>query len=72
MSQDDRHQTDQYVSEFAKIGIKRQEVEQKREDQGWDLKFQNHVDYVINAQNDMTRNFKLSQRLFDHVGKFRR
>ena len=56
---------------FAKRGNSKQKDKQLEEDRGWDLKFQKLVDYVINAENDMTRNFKLSQRMFDHVGKFR-
>ena len=44
---------------------------QEKEKSGWDLKFQKLVDYVSNAQNDMNRNFKLSQRLLDHVRNFR-
>lgn len=71
MSQADRDNTKLMVEAIAMQGEKKQEEKQKIEDSGWDLKFQKHVDYVINAQNDMNRNFLLSQRLLDHVGKFR-
>ena len=35
------------------------------------MKFQKFTDYVISAQHDMERNFKLSEQLLDHVRKFR-
>ena len=72
MSQADRDNTKAMVEAIAMQGEKKQEEKQQIEDSGWDLKFQKHVDYVINAQNDMNRNFLLSQRLLDHVGKFRK
>ena len=71
MSQADRDNTKLMVEAIAMQGEKKKEEKQNIEDSGWDLKFQKHVDYVINAQNDMSHNFLLSQRLLDHVGKFR-
>ena len=71
MSQEDKAQADKNVHAFYQKGYEKQREKQRIEDLGWDLKFQKHVDYVISAQNDMDRNFRLAQRLLDHVGKFR-
>ena len=49
MSQADKDATDKMVETIAKRGLQTQNEKQKIEDSGWDLKFQKHVDYVINA-----------------------
>ena len=71
MTNGERERQDKMVREYAAKGKKKQDEKQRIENLGWDLKFQKLVDYVTNAQNDMNRNFNLSQRLLDHVGKFR-
>ncbi len=41
------------------------------ESRGWDLKFQNYWSHISTSQGHYNKNVEISERLIDHVGKFR-
>jgi hypothetical protein len=49
-----------------------QEKKNKKEQKGWDLKFQNYWGYLISADKNLRDSMTLSERFFDHIGNFRK
>lgn len=43
----------------------------KKEGKGWDLKFQNYWGYLVQADKNFRDSMTLSERFFDHIGKFK-
>ena len=39
---------------------------------GWDLKFQNYWGYLVSADKSLRDSMTLSERFFDHIGKFKK
>lgn len=48
------------------------EKKKKKEQKGWDLKFQNYWGYMIEADKNLKESMVITERFFDHVGKFRK
>lgn len=44
---------------------------QSREDQGWDLKFQNFWGYTVAADRDRKKSSAMCEKFFTHIGLFR-
>lgn len=60
------------VNNYYKQANELQMKKSKKEEKGWDLKFQNYWGYLISADKNLKDSMTLSERFFDHVGKFRR
>ena len=60
------------VDRYFKAAINLQEKKTKKEQKGWDLKFQNYWGYLVAADRNLKDSMTLSERFFDHIGNFRR
>lgn len=52
-----------------------EELERAQKDKeaaGWDLKFQNYWGYIKQAGNKMNQSLPMCEKLFKHVGEFRK
>jgi hypothetical protein len=38
---------------------------------GWDMKYQNQFEYLVQSIGDQKRHLKISERFIEHIGKFR-
>lgn len=48
------------------------EKKQKKEQKGWDMKFQNYWGYLVAADKNLKDSMTLSEKFFDHIGNFRK
>lgn len=60
------------VNSYYKQATELQQKKSKKEEKGWDLKFQNYWCDLITADKNLKDSMTLSERFFSHVGKFRR
>ena len=60
------------VQKYWKQSNDLQQKKMRKEQKGWDLKFQNYWGYLIQADKNLQDSMTLSERFFDHVGKFRK
>lgn len=60
------------MSKYFKQSHDLQGKKMRKEQKGWDLKFQNYWGYLVQADKNLQDSMTLSERFFDHVGKFRR
>ena len=44
----------------------------EKEKKGWDLKFQNYWGYIISADDNYEQTMSMCEKLFKHVGEFRK
>lgn len=60
------------VQKYWKQSNDLQQKKMRKEQKGWDLKFQNYWGYLVQADKNLQDSMTLAERFFDHVGKFRR
>lgn len=58
---------DNYNLRQLDMKINRESIEQL----GWDMKYQNQFDYLVQSVTDQKRHLKISESFIDHIGKFR-
>lgn len=58
---------DAYNSRQLNMKQNRESIEQL----GWDMKYQNQFEYLVQSVNDQKRHLKISESFIDHIGKFR-
>lgn len=61
-----------HIDRYYKAAMTLQEKKTKKEQKGWDLKFQNYWGYLVAADKNLRDSMTLSERFFDHIGSYRR
>ena len=63
-----RQQIETYFDNSQKL----EDRKRLKEGKGWDLKFQNYWGYLVQADKNFRESMTLSEKFFDHIGKFRK
>lgn len=59
------------IDRYFKQSQRLHEEQTRKEQKGWDLKFQNYWGYLVSADKNLKDSMTLSERFFDHIGNFR-
>jgi ribosomal protein S15P/S13E len=71
MSKERKQEVKTIVDSYSQRQVEMKQHRENIEQLGWDMKYQNQFEYLVQSTNDMKRHLKISESFIDHIGKFR-